>query len=93
MAPLDGGSCLNQRTMLDACHLLYANSEKNNAKAPIPISELLEALWFLELVLVSKEITCDGTLPNQDLAILSEVLDQLTSDSGFTRKNFNPVNP
>lgn len=86
---LDGGSCLNQRSLLLACRVLC----KKQGGATISLSELLETLWVLELMIVSKGISHDGTLPAGDLAQLRQELETLTSGLQTALPPFRAITP
>jgi hypothetical protein len=60
---------------------------------PIATFDLLEALWFLELLVVSNGITYDGTLPENDLSNISAVLDRFSRDCETPRSTFNSLVP
>ncbi|MEN7344317.1 MAG: hypothetical protein AAAFM81_15300, partial [Pseudomonadota bacterium] len=87
---LDGGACLNQRSILTACDL-FDPTEKT--EAPITFDALMEALWFLELSIVSKAITFDGTLPPQFINTLRTRLDAFAGASGIGEHYFADIKP
>lgn len=88
---LDGGSCLNQRS-LRAGIALFRETDAREAQ-PIRLQELLDGLWFLEQLIISSNISYDGTLPPGDLGELSEATASFCASSGFSERFFGPVAP
>ncbi len=88
--PLDGGSCLNQRTILRACDVLFPSGQ---SQPPLLLGDLLEALWFIELAVVSNGISYDGTLPTRDLSELGARLDAVCATNRFPDGFFGAAAP
>jgi hypothetical protein len=80
---------LNQRSILLASDLFLG--EKRGTK--ITLSELLEALWVLDLMIVSDGIYYDGTLPLGDQERLRRETEALTKDLRVWKKSFEPIMP
>ena len=87
---LHGGACLSQRSILLACDLFHPVKAP---KKPLRLGDLLEALWFLDLAIVSKRISYDGTLPQIDIEHLTNRLDPFCQNSGFSDGHFVKVEP
>lgn len=58
----DGSACLNVRSIETACNLFTAPSAVHQ---PISLSELGNALWFVETCVTAKGLFVDGTVPRQ----------------------------
>jgi hypothetical protein len=87
---LDGGSCLNQRSILLACEVFGGNAP---AGAGLRLADLLEALWVLELMIVSKSVSYDGTLPAKDLADLDRATTTLVEGTQCRDGIFRAIRP
>ena len=88
---LHGGACLSQRAILLACDLFHPAA--NAIGKPLHLGDLLEALWFLDLAIVSKRISYDGTLPQSDIEHLTNRLDPFYQNSGFSDGHFVKIEP
>ncbi len=86
---LDGGSCLNQRSIAGACSLFRGEG----AGSPLALAELFEALWVLELMVVSNGISYDGTLPVRDQERLRNQIDALMSVLRSQPPSFSAITP
>jgi len=87
---LTGGSCVNQRSLKAAAELFGPVASGNR---PLPLSELLEALWLLELLVVSRGVSYDGTLPAADLRDLQADLEVLSNGGRLKSGFFRGVEP
>ncbi|MBS1793696.1 MAG: hypothetical protein JSS81_07575 [Acidobacteria bacterium] len=87
---LDGSSCLNQRSILLACEVF---SEKSSPDAELKLSDLLEALWVLELIIVSKRLSYDGTLPVKDLLIIEKETTKLIRGTPYRNDFWGAIKP
>lgn len=87
---LDGGSCVNQRSIKLAAELF---SSKHANGMPLTLADLLEALWVLELLVVSNGISYDGTLPKKDLVEIEQDLQVLSVDGRLSSGYFSAISP
>ena len=87
---LDGGSCLNQRSILLACEVFSGNAP---AGTGLMIADLLEALWVLELMIVSKNVSYDGTLPAKDLNDIERATTTLMKGTQRSEGVFGAIRP
>ena len=88
---LHGGACLSQRAILLACDLFHPAAKATGK--PLHLGDLLEALWFLDLAIVSKRISFDGTLPQDDIKHLTNRLEPFYQNSGFSERHFVKIEP
>lgn len=87
---LDGGSCLNQRSILLACQVFDGSMPVNS---DLRLADLLEALWVLELIVISKNVSYDGTLPAKDLSELERATSSLIKGTQFRENIFKAISP
>ncbi|QQS49058.1 MAG: hypothetical protein IPM66_10740 [Acidobacteriota bacterium] len=87
---LDGGSCLNQRSILLACQVFDGSKPVNS---DLRLADLLEALWVLELIVISKNVSYDGTLPAKDLSELERATSSLIKGTQFRENIFKAISP
>ncbi len=80
---LDGGACINQRSLRLALSVFSPQTAQDAGGKALAASDLLEALWVLELAIVAKTLSFDGTLPQSEV-------DALRGDAGalFDACNF-----
>lgn len=80
---LDGGACVNQRSLRLALSVFSPQTAGEVGGKALASADLLEALWVLELAIVARTLSFDGTLPQSEV-------DALRGDAGalFSACNF-----
>jgi hypothetical protein len=89
---LDGGTCVNQRSLLDALDL-FGGDTPTKPGAPLTLDHLLEALWVLELAVVSRSLAVDGTLPQRDLDRTLSGAERVFRGADFPQDFLHPIIP
>jgi hypothetical protein len=90
---LDGGACINQRSLTGAMDLFNPEIAKQRHGSEIDLADLLEALWILDLVVVSNSISYDGTLPQKDIVELQRRLEPVAEHAGLRTGYFASIVP
>lgn len=84
MVHLDGGACLNQRSLVVALDL-FGQEHRPASTTDLRLSELIEALWVLDLMVAHTHVSVDGTLPDGDRATAKKAADDFSKTTGWTR--------
>ncbi|MFP4463384.1 MAG: hypothetical protein ACLFO0_05970 [Guyparkeria sp.] len=83
----DGTSCLNLRTIEHAYR--FFSPDRRSPGEPIALSELLQALSFLETFITSRRLTFDGTVPAEQRERAEEIIEGFVSEVDLDK--FRPV--
>ena len=92
MVHLDGGACLNQRSLMLAFDL-FGRERRPHASADLRLTELVEALWVLDLMVAHTYVSSDGTLPSHDRAAVASAADGFSTTTGWSRDEIGEAVP
>lgn len=91
---LDGGACLNQRSLGRVFQMFGPKTQSASATASdISVADLLDVLWTLDLMIAHKHVSYDGTLPDADLRQISSAADKFCEASDWERQSIMAVTP
>ena len=92
MVHLDGGACLNQRSLMLAFDL-FGRESRPSSSAALSLSELVEALSVLDLMVGHTHVSIDGTLPGDDRAAVASAADDFSATTGWSRDELREAIP